>query len=112
MSVMEKSREWTVFSQSAALVISSTQATVGHASIIGPTLPHALCFAPLTLCGRRGTRWVVSDEGPESSTAILLKSIYIFILKMYFILRQPPSALKESEGGPALNLPVTPANGG
>lgn len=39
MSVREKSRDWTVFSKSATLVMSSTQATVGQASIIGPKVP-------------------------------------------------------------------------
>ncbi len=57
MSIMVKSRDWTVFSQSAMLVISRTQATVGQASIIGPKYVHAVfCLAGKTLQKRRDQR--------------------------------------------------------
>lgn len=56
MSIMVKSRDWTDFSQSAMLVISRTQATVGQASIVAPEVVHALfCL------GQENT---VGDEGP------------------------------------------------
>lgn len=42
MSIMVKSRDWAVFSQSAMLVMSRTQATVGQASMVAPEVVHAL----------------------------------------------------------------------
>lgn len=41
MSIMLKSRDWTVSSQSARVIVSRTQATVGQASIMNPQSFHA-----------------------------------------------------------------------
>lgn len=72
MSVIVKSRDWTVFSLSAMLVISRTQATVGQASIFGPMYFHALfCLCRKNPAGEKGniSGWntpqgMVSNKSP------------------------------------------------